>query len=911
MTGDMPTQYDPKQTEDRIYSFWEKEGCFSSTPNPEKTPCTIVIPPPNVTGVLHMGHALNNTLQDIVIRFMRMRGREALWIPGTDHAGVATQAVVEKNLWNNERKTRHDIGREELLSRIWKWKEKHGDTIIEQLKKLGCSCDWSRTRFTMDKGLSKAVRTVFVTLYKKGLIYRGERLVNWSCGLQTALSNDELEYEEIDGGWWYIKYPVEGEAGRYVTIATTRPETMLGDTAVAVHPDDERYNDLAGKRVILPLLDRPIPVIADEYVKMDEGTGCLKVTPAHDFNDFEIGNRHNLERINILNKDGTLNENAGPYKGLDRFIARDKVVEDLKKLKLLENFEPMKHNVAHCYRTHQPIEPMLSKQWFVKMKPLVELARNAEKNKKVEFHPERWSKTFHQWLDSTPDWCISRQIWWGHRIPVWTCNACGREICELDDPLSCPSCGSNDLEQDPDVLDTWFSSQLWPFSTLGWPEKTPDLDYYYPTELLVTDRGIIALWVARMIMMGEYFMGKEPFRHVYIHGTILDKNGERMSKSKGNGIDPLVMIRGGTDIQGKSWDGFGADAVRFTLATMTTEGQDLRIWPERFEAGRNFTNKVWNAARFCLMKLDSGAGIAQILEPGDLAFEDKWILSRLARTIDKMTLEFESFKFCDAAHTIYDFTWNEFCAWYVELTKFRLRKEVSESEDARVARRVLVYVLDRVLRLLHPVGSFITEEIWGLLNKRAPKRELLGDLDNAPIEPPAIIRASWPQPLPEFVDNDTERSMQVAMEAIRAVRNVRSRTGLAPAKRIQAIITCENKDTYKIVEERLDLIKAMAAADIENVGVGLERPRQSAVEVCTQMTVFVPLLGIIDLDAERKKLESALEKALSILERSKKKLGNPNFTGKAPAEIVEKEHRILAEAEAEATKIKDNLKDLS
>jgi len=909
MSTALPTQYDPKQVEDRIYAWWEQNGHFGTNPNPKKKPYTIVIPPPNVTGVLHMGHALNNTLQDIVIRFMRMSGRETLWLPGTDHAGVATQAVVEKNLWSTEHKTRHDIGRKELLERIWAWKDKHGGTIIEQLKKLGCSCDWTRTRFTMDEGLSRAVRTVFVELYKQGLIYRGERLVNWSCGLQTALSNDELEYEEVDAGWWDIKYPIEGEEGRFVTVSTTRPETMLGDTGVAVHPDDQRYKDLIGKTAVLPLLDRPIPVIADDYVKMDEGTGCLKVTPAHDPNDFEIGNRHSLPRISIMQPDGSLNENAGPYSGLDRFEARKKVVQDLEAGGLLAKFEPMRHSVAHCYRTHQPVEPFLSSQWFVKMRPLVELARDAERSGRVKFHPERWGHTYHQWLDSTPDWCISRQIWWGHRIPIWTCDDCGEQICELKDPTSCPECGGSKLTQDPDVLDTWFSSQLWPFSTMGWPDDSPDVGYYYPTDLLVTDRGIIALWVARMVMMGEHFMKQEPFEHVYIHGTILDRHGERMSKSKGNGIDPLVMIGGGTGIDGNHYDGFGADAIRFTLATMTTEGQDLRLWPERFETGRNFANKVWNAARFCMMQLEDGTAVAEELQREDLGLEDRWILSRLARTIDRMTSEFESFRFCDAAHTIYEFTWDEFCAWYVELTKFRLRREDENPRDAAVARRVLAYVLDRVLRLLQPVGCFITEEIWRLLAERAPRRELFGKLADAAKPGEALIRAAWPEALPDLIDEEAEAYIEQDKTVIRAIRNHRSSYGLSPTMQIATSFAANDAFAYSVANITSQIIEDMAFTTLTSA-VDLELPKPAATTVTTFGTVANPLEGIIDLDAERERLGNALRKAQATAERSRNKLANEKFTGNAPPEIVDKERRILDEAQAEIDKIEANLKDL-
>ncbi len=901
--SELPTTYDPLAVEDRIYRRWEDEHLFRCRPDPDKKSHTIVIPLPNVTGVLHMGHALNNTLQDLVTRFKRMQGYEALWLPGMDHAGVATQAVVEKSIWEKERKTRDDLGREELLRRIWEWKDRHGGVIIDQLKKLGSSCDWSRMRFTMDAMNSRAVRHVFVRLYKDGLIYRGKRLVNWSCALGTALSNDELEYRTIRTHFWYIKYPVEGMPGTYVTIATTRPETMLGDTAVAVHPDDERYRDLIGKKVVLPLLDRPIPIIADTYVKRDEGTGCLKITPAHDYNDFEIGTRHDLPFINILNRDGTLNENAGPYRGLDRKKARPKVVADLEEKGLIEKTEDYNHEVAHCYRSGDTIEPCLSDQWFVKMAPLVELARAAEREGRVRFHPERWRKTFHQWLDTTPDWCISRQIWWGHQIPVWSCNGCGETICEFEDPTACPKCGSTSLTRDPDVLDTWFSSQLWPFATLGWPDETEDLAYFYPGGVLITDRGIIALWVARMIMMGEYFLGREPFANVYIHGTILDQIGRRMSKSLGNGINPLVMIAGGKDLDGREWDGFGADAIRFTLTTMTTEGQDLRIWPEQFKAGQLFCNKVWNASRFCLMNLE-GHTMAEGAVKEDLTFQDQWILSRLNSVIRQATAEPESFKFCNFARMVRDFVWNEFCAWTVELTKFRLRNEENDPKDAQTARRVLAHVLDRSLRLLHPVCPFITEEIWRVFNECVADRSLEGVGES----PGAfIMRAPWPVADESLIHLDIEQEMRDVQEVIRGIRNIRGNAQIHHSRVLDVHIRTTEDHTARDVEKHRELIEDVASCNLVRIGPGVATPHQSAAEVLPDLQVFIPLKGIIDIDKEIQRHERQIEKLQKRIDVAEKKLANPKFTERAPREIVEREQEALQELKASREEIEKQI----
>ncbi|MHC4944365.1 MAG: valine--tRNA ligase [Planctomycetota bacterium] len=909
--SEFPKIYDPNAVEDRIYQQWEEEGLFRAVPRSGKKGHTIMIPLPNVTGVLHMGHALNNTLQDLITRFRRMQGFEALWQPGTDHAGVATQAVVERAIWEKEKKTRHDLGREELLRRIWEWRDVHGGRIYEQLKKLGFSCDWERTRFTMDEVVSKAVRHVFVRLFKDGLIYRGKKLVNWSCPLGTALSNDELEYKTIKTHFWHIKYPIKDEPDRFVVIATTRPETMLGDTAVAVHPEDERYKDLIGKTSVLPLLNREIPVIADDYVKRDEGTGCLKVTPAHDPNDFEIGKRHELEFLNILNADGTLNENAGPYQGMDRLKARPRVVEDLEAQDLIDKIVDYSHEVAHCYRSGDIIEPFLSDQWFVKMAPFVELARKVEHEGRVKFHPERWTKTFHQWLDTTPDWCISRQIWWGHRIPVWTCEDCGEVICENEDPTACTKCGSAKLTRDPDVLDTWFSSQLWPFATLAWPDDNEDLRFFYPGDVLVTDRGIIALWVARMIMMGEYFLGKEPFSHVYIHGTILDKIGRRMSKSLGNGIDPIVMIQGGKDIDGREWDGFGADAVRFTLVTMTTEGQDLRIWPERFKDGQFFCNKVWNASRFCMMNLE-GKELAAWensgdLTNGDFTFEDRWILSRLNTTIRDATAELENFKFCNFAQIVRDFVWNEFCAWTVELTKFRLRDEEEDPKDAALARRVLAHVMDRAMRLLHPVCPFLTEEIWRLFNERVADRSLSGR-DDEPSK--YIMRAPWPVADERFIDPKVEHEMTEIQEVVRGIRNIRGTAQIHHSQNLDVHVQADDEDDVKGLEKHRELIEDIATCKLKEIGVDVKKPAQSAAEVLQDLRVFIPLAGIIDIDKEIQRHEKKIEKLQKRIDTAEKKLNNPSFVDKAPREIVEREREALAEIKASQDEIKAQIKSL-
>ena len=703
---DLPKHYNPADVEDKWYAAWEENGCFDSNIDPKRDPYTIVIPPPNVTGILHIGHALNETLQDILIRTQRMRGRNALWQPGTDHAGIATQNVVERQL-KKEGLHRDDLGRDRFIERVWAWKTEYGSTIINQMKKLGNSCDWRRERFTMDEGLSRAVRTVFCQLYREGLIYRGRRLINWCPKCGTALSDDEVEHSDDAGHLWYIRYAIKNSS-RHLVVATTRPETLLGDTAIAVHPDDERYRELVGQKAILPICEREIPIVADDFVDPKFGTGCVKITPAHDPNDYECGLRHNLEQIIVIGEDGTMTAAAGKYSGLDRFRCREKLLEELTGKNLIEKIEDLTHPVGHCYRCATVIEPYLSEQWFVKMRPLADAALAASREKQLVFHPARWEKVYFSWLENVRDWCISRQIWWGHRVPVWHCRKCGEMIVEESDPVACPKCGSDRLEQEKDVLDTWFSSALWPFSTLGWPDKTPDLDYYYPTSVLVTDRGIIYFWVARMVMMGLHFMHKTPFRDVYIHGTILDENGAKMSKSKGNGIDPLVMIRGGKQVRfGKetSFEGIGADALRFTLCDLTTEGQDIKLSPARFEKGRNFINKVWNASRFVLMNVAGRELSRDAITPAQLSFADSWILSRLQAVTEQFNQAFDEFRYSELTSQLYDFIWRDYCDWYLEMVKPCFRES---GRAADVSARVLLYVLDHILRLLHPIVPFFT-----------------------------------------------------------------------------------------------------------------------------------------------------------------------------------------------------------
>ncbi|MFH1829811.1 MAG: valine--tRNA ligase [Pseudomonadota bacterium] len=883
---ELPKAYEHKLVESKWYAFWEKNGLFHVPDKPkEKTYC-IVIPPPNITGALHMGHGLNNTLQDILIRYKRMDGFAALWQPGTDHAGIATQNVVEREVLKKEGKKRQEVGREALIDRIWKWREEYGDRILLQLKALGASCDWDRTRFTLDEGLSKAVRECFVRLYDEGLIYRGKYIVNWCPRCHTALADDEVEHEDTKGNLWHIKYPMVTEEG-HVTVATTRPETMLGDTAVAVNPKDERYTHLIGKLVHLPETGRQIPIIADDFVDASFGTGAVKVTPAHDPNDFQIGERHNLPRINVMNEDATMNEEAGEkYKGLSREKCREKLVEELTKAKLIEKIEDHELAVGHCYRCHKTIEPRLSDQWFVRMRPLAEVALRATEDGKVKFHPERWTQFYMQWLDNARDWCISRQIWWGHRIPVWYCEA-GKEppcppIVSRETPTECPHCKSKKLRQEDDVLDTWFSSALWPFSTLGWPDTTDTLKSYYPTSTLVTDRGIIYFWVARMVMLGLKMMGDVPFTDVYIHGTILDELGRKMSKSLGNGIDPLDMI-----------EKYGADAMRFSLMVLSTEGQDLKLSESKFEMGRNFCNKLWNAARFAMMNLEDAP--AKKPADKDLNLADKWILNRLASATNDARAALDDFKFSVAAQALYHFVWNDFCDWYLEASKLHLFNKDNAKERA-AAQYTLKYVLSDMLKLLHPFLPFITEEIWSHIN---------------PDEKPLIV-SRYPKKTEIPFADEAYVFEATIKEPVEAIRNIRGESNVPPAKRIPSATSGFSDDKLakavqpRYVEHlaRVDSFEATSKAKADKI-------TNAAVNVTEHQITKVPLAGLIDIEAEKTRLQKEIAKAEKEIEGVDRKLSNKSFTSKAPPEIVEKERARKKEAEERLKKLKEALSALS
>ena len=764
MAKDLAKQYDPKDVEDRIYKFWLDGKYFHAKCDPDKKPYTIVIPPPNITGQLHMGHALDNTLQDILIRYRRMQGYDALWLPGTDHASIATEAKIVEAM-RKEGITKEDIGREGFLKRAWEWKEKFGGRIIEQLKKMGSSCDWDRERFTMDEGCSKAVKEVFVNLYNKGLIYRGERIVNWCPHCLTSISDAEVEYEDQAGHFWHLRYPFKDGSG-YLELATTRPETMLGDTAVAVNPNDERYKDIVGKTLILPIVHREIPVIADDYVEMDFGTGCVKITPAHDPNDFEVGLRHNLEVIDTFTDDAHIKPEWGKYAGMDRMEARKAIVEDLEKEGAIVKIEDYSHNVGVCYRCHSSIEPKVSKQWFVKMEPLAKPAIDCVKNGEVKFVPERFDKTYYHWMENIKDWCISRQLWWGHRIPAWYCDECGEVVVSKETPTVCPKCGCNHLTQDPDTLDTWFSSALWPFSTLGWPDKTPELAHYFPTSTLVTGYDIIFFWVARMIFSSVENMHERPFDTVFIHGIVRDAQGRKMSKSLGNGIDPLIVI-----------DEYGADALRFTLATGNSPGNDMRFSDEKVGASRNFANKLWNAARFILMNLGEDEKAPHI--PDELALEDKWILSLFNKLTKEVTDNLDKFELGIAVQKLYDFIWDVFCDWYIEISKIRLNS--GDEKAAQTARDMLVYIMSNTLKLLHPFMPFITEEIWQTL----------------PHEGESIMISQWPVYKDEYDFSVEEQEMDRIMEAVRAIRNRRAEMNVPPSKKAKYYIATAHKDTFE------------------------------------------------------------------------------------------------------------------
>ena len=868
----MPKQldkvYDPKQVEDKTYRFWQDGGYFHAEPNPDKKPYTIVIPPPNITGRLHMGHALDETLQDILIRWRRMQGYEALWLPGTDHASIATEAKIVEAM-RQEGVTKEQLGREGFLERAWAWKREYGGHILDQLKKLGSSCDWQRERFTLDEGCSRAVREVFVRFFEQGLIYRGERIVNWCPHCLSTISDIEVEYEEKDGFFWHINYPIVG-TDDVLEIATTRPETLLGDTAVAVHPDDERYKHLIGKMVLLPIVNKQIPIVADEYVEMDFGTGVVKITPAHDPNDFEVGLRHGLPIVNVMNDDATINGNGGKYQGLTREECRRQIVKDLEDGGFLKAVEPYKHNVGSCYRCGSVIEPRVSKQWFVKMEPLAKPAVEAVRSGRTRFIPERFDKIYFNWMENIKDWCISRQLWWGHRIPAWYCNGCGEMIVSRETPQTCPKCGSHRLEQDPDTLDTWFSSALWPFSTLGWPDDTPELRYFYPTDTLVTGYDIIFFWVARMIFSGLAHMDEVPFKTVLIHGLVRDAQGRKMSKSLGNGIDPLEII-----------DRYGADALRFTLATGNSPGNDMRFSDEKVNASRNFANKIWNASRFILMNLSDD------VEPGlpeTLNIEDKWVLSKYRTLVREVTDNLEKFELGLAVQKLYDFIWDILCDWYIELCKSRLQ---AGGETSEAAQRVLVYVMTGTLKLLHPFMPFITEEIWQAL----------------PHDGESIMVAPWPQDDAALDFSADESDFEMIMQVIRAIRARRGEMNVPPSKKTRLFIMTAHKAVFE--QGRPFFARLAFASDVE---LGDSFDADGSVQVVTDAArVFIPMDELVDREKELARLgreKAACEKDIAALSS---KLDNPGFVAKAPAQVVDGERAKLAKARERLAKIEESI----
>lgn len=861
--------YNPKGVEEKWYQFWLDKGYFVAKTDSHKRPFSIVIPPPNVTGSLHMGHALNNTLQDIVIRLKRMQGYNTLWVPGTDHAGIATQNVVEREL-QKENLTREALGREEFIKRVWEWKEKYGRTIIEQLKRLGCSLDWTRERFTMDPGLSRAVREVFVRLYEEGLIYRGNYIINWCPRCKTALSDLEVEHEEEKGFLYYIRYPLSGREGHLI-VATTRPETMFGDTAVAVNPLDTRYSKYVGEYVILPIAEKRIPVIADSYVDMSFGTGVLKVTPAHDFYDFEIGLRHNLDRVRVINEDGTMNENALHYSGMGRFECREKLLEELKERGYLERIEPYNLMVGRCYRCKTIVEPYLSLQWFLRMKPLAEPAIEAVRSKRIRIIPEMWEKVYFEWMRNIRDWCISRQIWWGHRIPVWYCKECDGTYASREDVTQCPKCGG-EVIQETDVLDTWFSSALWPFSTLGWPEKTKELEIFYPTSLLVTGFDILFFWVARMIMMGLKFMGDVPFREVYIHALVRDAEGKKMSKSRGNVIDPLLVI-----------EKYGCDAFRFTLAMLSSQGRDILLSEERIETGRNFVNKLWNASRLALTLLGEGAPVDARFENKSTFIPDRYIVSRLQRTIRDVTSSLESYHFNEAALKLYDFVWHEFCDWYLELVKPNLYGRIKNFERESTLL-TLLYTLKNILKLLHPFMPFVTEEIYQMLP--GEKRE-------------SIVIDDYPSLRVEFIDEEAESKMDVLKGVIDAIRKIRGEINIQPSLRIKAFLKAEG--SRKLLEEYRQYI--MELGRLEDLKFVDEEIRgEVAVEVYGDTEIYIPIGGLIDVEKELVRIEKEIKKVDEELEKIFKKLNNRDFLEKAPAEVIEKNREVMEELRSRRNK---------
>ncbi len=866
---ELPKQYDPKQVEKKIYQQWLDGNYFHAERDPNKKPFTIVIPPPNVTGQLHLGHAVDETIQDVLTRYKRMKGYAALWLPGYDHAGIATQIKVEENLRVNEGLTRFDLGREKFLDRVWDWKNKYGDRIVEQLRTLGSSCDWERQRFTMDEGCSKAVREVFCSLYEKGLIYKGKRIINWCPHCTTALSDAEVEYEEKPGHLWHLRYPLSDGSGD-VIVATTRPETMLGDTGVAVNPEDERYKDIVGKTCILPLVGREIPIVADEYVDMAFGTGCVKMTPCHDPNDFEVGLRHNLEQILVIDDNGCI-INGGKYDGLDRYEARKVILKDLEEQGYLVKVEEHVHNVGTCYRCHSDVEPLASDQWFVKMEPLSKEAIRVVEDGTIKFVPDRFAKTYLNWMHNVRDWCISRQLWWGHQIPAWYCADCGHVTVSRTDACQCEACGSRNIQQDPDVLDTWFSSALWPFSTLGWPDKTEDLEYFYPTDVLVTGYDIIFFWVARMIFSGMEHMKKEPFKTVLIHGLVRDPHGKKMSKSAGNGVDPIEVI-----------DQYGADALRFNLITGNSPGNDMRFYVERCEAMRNFANKLWNAARYVMMNLT----VEENKLPEELKLEDKWILSKLQTLIAEVNENFDKYELGMAATKIYDFIWDSFCDWFIEITKPRLR------EGDESAQRVLLYVLTDILRLLHPFMPFITEEIYGAI----------------PHSGKALIVESYPEVNEALCFRTEEEDFERVMEAVKAVRSRRAEMNVPPSKRPHITLVTDKPQVY---EAGTVYMANLAYAGAVNVTTQAPADVSGMVTVVTgDAAIYMPMAELVDLDKERERITKELAKAKQDIANQEKKLANESFVSRAPERVVAIERDKLAKAQALAANLEESLKNL-
>jgi valyl-tRNA synthetase len=877
---EIPKIYDPKHVEDHWYEQWQEKNYFAANANPDKKPYVIVIPPPNVTAKLHMGHAFNNTIQDIYIRYKRKQGFETLWQPGTDHAGIATQNVVEKSL-AAEGLSRHDLGREKFVARVWEWREEYGSTIIHQLKKLGCSCDWSRERFTMDEGLSNAVKEVFVNLYEKGLIYKGNYIINWCPRCSTALSDEEVEHKESHGHLWHFKYPIK-DSDEFVVVATTRPETMLGDTAVAVNPNDERYQHLIGKTLVLPLMNREIPVIADDYVDLEFGTGCVKVTPAHDPNDFQMGLRHDLEQINVMTADGKMNSNAGQFAGIDRFVARNQVIQEMEKLDLLLKSDSHHNNVGHCHRCNTVVEPWLSEQWFVKVAPLAKPALDVVKDGTIKLYPtDRWDRTYEHWMENVRDWCISRQLWWGHRIPVYYCDDCNEMMVSREAPTQCSSCKSTNIRQEEDVLDTWFSSWLWPFSTLGWPEKNKDLDYFYSTDLLVTGPDIIFFWVARMIMAGLEFTGKIPFRDVLLNGIVRDEKGRKMSKSLGNGIDPVEMI-----------NEYSADAVRFTLIMLSSEGQDINLSSNNFEMGRNFSNKIWNAFRFLSMHLDD---YSSDYEPFSEHFElaDRWILSRFHRAAEQVSANLDKFRVNESLTDFYHFFWGDYCDWYLELIKKRLYDK--ENVGSRTAAlRLATWLMKESMNLLHPYMPFISEEIWQRLNVSG--------------EGSSVISA-WTTADKSWIDDAAEKEMNMVQDLISSVRNIRAEMAVPPSKTAPLYVRADD-NLFNLIKSNELYFSSLARVEEIIRWSETVAGEATATAVNHGVEIFVPLADLIDLDRERQRLSREIERLEGLVKGIQSKLGNDSFVKRAPVEVVQTERNKLANLESNLDKLKANYEQL-